>query len=107
MIRVLTPIAIALFFIGYPPFHRLRSSKVVLVLMRLIYRVLSVQRPSKAMRCLHWDEITVSPRAPNPTASLDWLDPDRAPASGRKALAPSSSSRRRVQNRGCIDGSLQ
>jgi hypothetical protein len=27
MIRVLTPIAIALFFIGYPPFHRLRSLK--------------------------------------------------------------------------------
>jgi hypothetical protein len=27
MIRVLTPIAIALFFIGYPPFHRLRSPK--------------------------------------------------------------------------------
>src|SRR5580692_7937379 len=43
MIRVLTPIAIALFFIGYSPFHRFRSPKVVLVLKRLIYRVLSVQ----------------------------------------------------------------
>src|SRR6266851_1716915 len=39
MNRVLTPIAIALLFIGYPPFHRLRSPKVVLVLKRLIYRV--------------------------------------------------------------------
>src|SRR5258708_16528592 len=39
MNRVLTPIAIALLFIGYPPFHRLRSPKVVLVLKRLIYRL--------------------------------------------------------------------
>src|SRR6202521_4862736 len=39
MNRVLMPIAIALFFIGYPPFHRLRSPKVVLVLKRLIDRV--------------------------------------------------------------------
>src|SRR5580704_12317471 len=60
-------------------------------------------------RCLvfHRDEITVSPCAPNPTASLDWLDPDRSPASCCKALVPSSSSRRRVRNRGCIDESLQ
>src|SRR5580704_10014262 len=43
LIRVLTPIAIALFFIGYPPFHRSRSPEVVLVLKHLIYRVLSVQ----------------------------------------------------------------
>src|ERR1700730_6209053 len=35
MDRVLTPIAIALLFIGYPPFHRLRSPKVVLVSKRL------------------------------------------------------------------------
>src|SRR5229473_935614 len=39
MIRVLTPIAIPLFFMWYPPFHRLLSLKVVLVLKRLIYRV--------------------------------------------------------------------
>src|SRR5260370_23296103 len=39
MNRVLMSIAIALLFIGYPPFHRLRSPKVVLVLQRLIYRV--------------------------------------------------------------------
>src|SRR5580700_6170398 len=45
MIRVLTPIAIALFFIGYPPFHRLQSPKVVLVSKHLIYRVFLV-RPS-------------------------------------------------------------
>src|SRR4029077_9361383 len=43
MIRVLTPIAIALFFIGFPPFHRLRSPEVVLSLKRLTYRVLSAQ----------------------------------------------------------------
>jgi hypothetical protein len=41
--RGLTPIAIALLFIGYPPSHRLRSPKVVLVLKRLICRVPSVQ----------------------------------------------------------------
>ena len=39
MNRVLTPIAIALFFIGYPLFHRLLRPKVVLVLKRLIYRL--------------------------------------------------------------------
>src|SRR6266851_4124383 len=100
MIRVLTPIAIALFFIGHPPFHRLRSSKVVLGFCHLNRHFLHLD-------VFHCDEITVSPRAPNPTASLDWLDPDRAPASCRKVLAPSSSSQRRVRNRGCIDGSLQ
>src|ERR1700730_10804541 len=108
MIPVLTPIAIALFFIGYPPFHRLRSPKVVLVLKHLIYRVLSVQPSisSDALSVIAM-KLRVLPRAPNPTASLDWLDPERAPAFCRKALAPSSSSRRHVRNRGCIDGSLR
>src|SRR5712671_5841124 len=39
MNRVLTPIAIPLFFMWYPPFHRLLSLKVVLVSKRLIYRL--------------------------------------------------------------------
>src|ERR1700730_8644728 len=44
--RVLTLIGSALFFIGYPSFSSMRSPKVVLVLKRLIYRVLSVQPSS-------------------------------------------------------------
>src|SRR5712671_1805718 len=98
MDRVLTPIAIPLFFIGYPPFHRLRTSKVVLGFCHPNRHFLHLER------CVvsHCDEITVSPRAPNPTASLDWLDPDRSPASGRIALSPLPSSKRCAQNRGCI-----
>src|SRR6267378_5702932 len=77
MIRVLTPVAIALFFICYPPFHRLRSPKVVLVLKRLIYRVLSVQ-PSPTP----WTATRSSPRKPAFAKSVVGCNPCAEERSG-------------------------
>src|SRR5579862_8325929 len=107
MIRVLTHIAIALFFIGYPPFQSIAKSEVVLVLKHLIHRVVSVQPSISSDAVFHCDEFMVWPPAPNPIVSPGWLAPDRSPTSGRIALAPSRSSKRRARNRGCIVGSLQ
>src|SRR6266404_8612584 len=72
MIRVLTPIAIALFFISYPPFHRLRSPKVVLVLKRLIYRVLSVQ-PSISSDALSFIAMKLRFRHVRRTPQRAWI----------------------------------
>src|SRR5260370_31274579 len=108
MIRVLTPIGIALFFISYPPLHRLlrfksRSSLEAFDTSRSFSSAVHLERCA----VFHCDEITVSPRAPNPIESPGWLDPDRSPASGRIALSPSPSAKPRAQSRGCIDRSLQ
>src|ERR1700688_3984284 len=42
--------------------------------------------------------LTVWPRVPSPTVNPDWLGPDRAPASCRKALARLSSTRLSARN---------
>src|SRR5580692_9264870 len=107
MIRVLTPIAIALFFIGYPPFHRLQSLNCPRLEAFDLSRSFSSAVHSARCAVFHCDEFTVSPRAPNPIVNPGWLDPDKSQASGRIALSRSPSSTRRAQNRGCIDEFLQ
>ena len=59
MIRVLTLIAIALFFIGHCAFHRLRSFKVDLVLKRLLSRVRN-QHHAEARFAFHHAGISIS-----------------------------------------------